>query len=789
MASEAESGDLSGTTLARYRLLEKLGAGGMGVVYRARDTALHRDVALKLLPADLAADERARATLLREARTASRLNHPNICTVHEVGEAGGRVYIAMELVEGRPLKALIPPDGLADETVLRYGAQIARALAHAHARQVVHRDLKSANVVVGPGGEAKLLDFGLSRRVLEEARGGGDATSTGVVAGTPQYLAPELLMGGRAGPASDLWALGVVLYEMCAGRPPFAGEPVGVLVTAVLRAMPEPLPARVAPGLRAVVMKCLAKEPAQRFGSADEVAAALEALLPGSGPGPRAARRHRAVPTRGLAGAALALALVAVLLATDTWHWRTRLFRGRPAGTVRSLAVLPLENRPPDPAQEYFADGMTEQLISDLAQVRGLSVISRTSVMRFKGTRQPVAEIAAALGVDAVVEGSVQREGGKVRVQAHLVDGATERQLWAGSFDRPLQDALALQSDVAQEITSQIRARLTGEERSRLRNPPEVDPAAFDHYLKGRFALANERAAEAIAEFRQALARDSGYARAWAGLAHSLVRAQDLGDSTAEAVRGPALRAGTRAVELEGTSTEAWLALADVQATLGWDLTAAQTSARRALELGPGDAEAHHTYGLVAGAMGRVPECVAEMRRATELDPLNAYYQQQLGVVLIFARRPAEAVTELANTLQLFPDYTQARVGLGWARLESGDAAGAIRELKRVTPPGAQLGRAYAKAGRAGDARRVLSGLEARWKRGEAKAADVALVYAALGDKDQAFAWLERARAGHERGFLELPFHPGFDALRSDPRYAALAAGLPAPIPTTPPGR
>jgi len=790
MASAPESGDRVGTTLSRYRLTARLGAGGMGVVYRAHDTELHREVAIKLLPPDLVADARARATLLAEARTASRLNHPNICTVHEVGEASGQVYIAMELVEGRPLKALIPADGLADETVLRYGAQVARALAHAHARHVVHRDLKSANVVIGPAGEAKLLDFGLSRRGLEETRGTSEpATSTGVVAGTPQYLAPELLLGGRADASSDLWALGVVLYEMCAGRLPFAGTPVGVVVTAVLHSLPEPLPERVAAGLRAVVIKCLAKEPAQRYRSADEIAAALEALLPGAGAPVPAARPARAPLLPWLGAGVLVLAVLVVLLATNAGHWRTRIFAARGAGTVRSIAVLPLENRPPDPAQEYFADGMTEQLIADLAQVRGLTVISRTSIMRFKGTHQSVAEIAGALGVDAVIEGSVQREGGKVRIQARLVEGSTERQLWAGRFDRPLRDVLSLQSDVAQEVTDQIRARLSGPERARLSSPPEVDPGAFDHYLKGRYALVNGRPGVAIEEFRRAIAIDGRYARAWAGLAHSLVRAQSVGDSATETVRGPALEAATRAVELEATSTEAYLALADVQATLGWDLRAAERSARRALELGPGDAEAHHTYGLVAGALGRIDECVAEMRRARELDPLSAYYHQQVGQVLIFARRPAEAVAELTKTLELFPDYEAARRDLGWACLEAGDAARAIRELERISPPCALLGRAYARAGRTADARRVLAGLEERWKRGAVAAADVALVQTALGDRDQAFLWLQRAGERGERGFLEMAFNPGFDTLRSDPRYAALAAHLPVPVPGASTGR
>ena len=309
---------LIGARLGRYEVLGRLGEGGMGVVYRARDTELEREVALKVLPPDALADAELRATLLHEARTASQLNHPNVCTIHEVGQDGGRIYVAMELVQGRPLRELIPPGGLPDETVVRYAAPLARALAHAHERRVVHRDLKTANVVIGPGGQPKLLDFGLSRRILDETSRGAPAMATsGGVAGTPQYLAPEILMGGRAGASSDLWALGVVLYELCSGTVPFSGGPLGSVVTAILHATPAPLPDHTGPGLRAVTMRCLAKEPSQRYSSAAEAAAALEALLPGSlatGGSPRSRYRLRWPPRRRVVFAlgASAMALVAV---------------------------------------------------------------------------------------------------------------------------------------------------------------------------------------------------------------------------------------------------------------------------------------------------------------------------------------------------------------------------------------------------------------------------------------------------------------------------------------------
>lgn len=768
-----------GAALSRYRLVEKLGQGAMGLVFRAHDTELHRDVALKLLPPDLVADERVRDDLVREARTASQLNHPNLCTIHEVGQDKGQVYIVMELVEGQVLAALIPAGGLPDETVARYAAPLARALAHAHARHVLHRDVKTANIVVGPGGWPKLLDFGLSRPLAAEpGASAGTATSAGVIAGTPQYLSPELLQGGRSTVASDLWAFGVVLYEMCSGHRPFVAPHVAGVVTGILTSTPSPLPEHTSAGMRAVVTRCLAKDPRQRYASAGEVAAALEALLADSSGSPRAAPPRRRPGARTIAMLALVALAVVVAIATDAGGLRSRLAGLWPSAGIHSIAVLPLQLRPPDPAQEYFSDGMTEQLIADLAQLRGLRVISRTSIMRFKGTQQPLSEIALALGVDAVVEGSLQQDSGIVRIQARLVDARTEQQLWAGSFDRPRRNVLALQNEIAQEVTEQIRTRLSGSERARLAQSDEVNPEAFDHYLRGRYALVHHVSADAIREFRRAISIDPRYARAYAGLAHGFVLAHAMGDSSAEAVSEPALRAGRRAVELDDGSAETHLGLANAQATLAWDLAGAELSARRACRLSPGDAEAHHTYGLVIGARGKLADCVAEMRRARDLDPLSMYYQQQFGEVLVYARRYDEAIAELRKTLELFPAFAPARRDLGWAYLEKGDVKRAIEELQRVPPPSATLACAYARAGRSAEARKLLAELEPLASRGRAQASEIAQVHAALSDRDGAFEWLNRSLDRREQGCLALPFEPELDRLRSDPRYAVLSARL-----------
>ncbi len=774
-----------GATLARYRLVERLGQGAMGVVFRAHDTELGRDVALKLLPPEIVAESADRADLLREARTASKLNHPNLCTIYDAGQDSGQVYIAMELVDGKSLASIIPSGGLANETVVRYAAPVARALAHAHSQGVLHRDVKTSNIVVGAEGRPILVDFGLARPLVREAAADTRAdTTTGVIAGTPHYLAPELLQGGRSSVASDLWAFGVVLYELCSGTKPFAGPHVAGVITSILAATPVPLPAHTSPGLRTLVARCLAKDSSQRYASADEVAAALEALLAdSSGTSIQGETTQRSSHVWwvvvGLSGLVAAL-----VLATDAGVWRSRWVAHWVSGGIHSIAVLPLENRPPDPAQEYFSDGMTEQLIGDLAELRGLRVISRTSIMRFKGTHQPLAEIAAALGVDAVVEGSVQRDSGTVRIMARLIDARSEQQLWSGTFDRPRRNVLALQSEIAQEVTEQIRTRISGSERARLAHSDEVNPGAFDQYLRGRYELARHAAAPALDHFRQAIALDPLYARAYAGLAHSYVLAHAVGDSSADRVREPALRAGGRAVELDAQSAETWLALANARARLAWDFAGAEQGALEARRLSPGDAEAHHTYGLVAGALGRINECVKELRLARDLDPLSAYYQQQLGEVLVYARRNDEAITELTKSLELFPANSPARHDLGWAYLERGDTRQAIAELERVPGPDAILACAYAHAGRRTDARKLLAALEGPAGQARAKASEIAQVHAALGEKDAAFQWLERSYARREQGFLAIPFEPELDPLRSDPRYAALAAWLP-----TDPGR
>src|ERR1700722_10604229 len=494
-----------GRAISHYSITEKLGEGGMGVVYRAHDLTLRRDVALKFLTLDrLEKDPQAREKVLREAQTISALNHPNICTIYEVGEDDGQPYIAMEFVEGHSLMQEVLTGPMSPDVVVRYGTQLADALAHAHERGIVHRDLKSGNVWVTPSGRLKLLDFGLSQRVVEH-RVGEDTTKFDggwddqhAVTGTLAYMAPEVLRGQEADARSDVWALGVVLYEMASGRRPFRGGTAYELSASILREAPPAISPMLPPVLHSVIDKCLDKDPTQRYRSGGEVRAALEAA--------GTASRSQRIPVEALAvheeeqrAARMRRRLwygvgvfAVVVLAIGGLLWKAAKPRGRVSavpGAIQSLAVLPLENLSGDSSQDYFSDGMTDALITELSHIRKLRVISRTSVMQYKGTQKSLEDIARDLNVDALVEGSVVRANGRVRISAKLIQTSLERSLWADSYERDFTDVIALQSDVATAIARGIQVELSEPEAAQLAIHRPIVPKAYEAYLKGRFEI------------------------------------------------------------------------------------------------------------------------------------------------------------------------------------------------------------------------------------------------------------------------------------------------------------
>jgi serine/threonine-protein kinase len=785
-----------GQTLGHYRIEERLGSGGMGVVYRARDTRLGRTVAIKLLGERLPADEHARARLVREARTASSLNHPNICTIHEVGEAEGKIYIAMECVEGEPLSARVAGSGVPLDALLRYGAQIADALEHAHERGIVHRDLKSSNVIINPEGRAKVLDFGLAKRVSPEAlgeatRSQATLTEAGAVAGTLQYMPPEVLRGEPADARGDLWALGVVLYEMAAGRLPFAGNTGFEISSAILREPPAALPPRVPAGLKAIIQRCLAKDPAQRYQRAGEVRAALEAVQSDSSVGLAAAGRKGLPLPRSLAltgvAALGAAALAAVLVALNVGGLRERFFGKAAPGQIDSLAVLPLENLSGDPGQEYFADGMTDALITNLAQIRALRVISRTSVLAYKGSRKPLPEIARELNVEAVVEGSVLRVGDRVRITAQLIQAATDRHLWARSYEEEMKDVLRLQGQVAEAIAREIRVQLSPEEKARLARARPVDPEIYQLYLQGTHYLYQGKRGDiekAMQTFEEVVHRDPNFAPAYVGLAQGYWARGYLGAGDLPVSRETLAKAKDlvlKALELDDALAEAHSMLGNLLLTHDLDLAGAEREHRRALELNPGSAAAHLSYSGLLPALGRFDESVTQAKEALTLDPLSPRFNNGVGWALTFARRYDEAIAQYRRTIDMSPDYEPAHFWLGFALACRGTYSDGIKEIERAIRNSggnrmweAYLGHYYALSGRRKEAEGILEEFKRLYSKREMSHYGIALVYTGLGRKVEALDWLERAYAERWGQVAFLKASPAWDSLRAEPRFIEL---------------
>jgi TolB-like protein/tetratricopeptide (TPR) repeat protein/predicted Ser/Thr protein kinase len=802
---------VSDQTVSHYRIVEKVGAGGMGVVYRAHDDRLNRDVALKFLPDELNHDENARALLIREARTASALNHPNICTIYDVGEADGKNYIVMEFVSGRSLAEQIPEGGLPVETVIRYGEQIADAMAHAHERGVIHRDLKTPNVIVMPGGRVKVLDFGLAKHMTPgeitlKTQSISTLTSEGAIVGTMHYMAPELFRGEPADARSDVWALGVVLYEMANGKRPFRGRTSYELSSMILHDSPPPLREIVPLGLRSVIEHCLAKEPAQRYQHASEIRAALEALRTNSAVIPASAIQASAIlpaiaaPRSRLGRALLTASAVAALLLITVFIWKLVEVKWRAspavgATSIQSLAVLPLENLTGDPKQDYFADGMCDALITELSQIKKLRVISRTSVMQYKDKHENPAQIAQELGVDALVEGSVLRSDDRVRISAELVQPQTGQNLWAHSYERTVTDILALQSDVARDIVTQIQIQLTQPEQERLAKTRTVVPAAYDAYLQGNYFVAKrtgEAVTQAVADYREAIQLDPTYAPSYAGLAGALTLAADYKDVPSSQVLPEAEAAAVKALQLDDNLAYAHAVLGQIRAyRLEW--SGVLDEFQRAIELNPGEANSHHWHALALACAGRSDEAISEMKLAQELDPRSLIINANLSWVLYLAARYDEAVAQAQRTVAMDSSFAVAHGYLGQVYLAQRDYAKALQELQQAlalsgneTSFKAELGNAYAVAGKKPEALEILRDLLQMYSRQYVSPYTIALVYVGLDQRDEAFQWLDKAYQERSVRLINIAVHPRFASLHSDPRFVALVQRIGLPfVPTS----
>jgi TolB-like protein/Tfp pilus assembly protein PilF len=764
----------------------------MGEVLKATDTRLQRAVAVKVLPESLSSDGERRSRFEREARSASALNHPNIAAVYDVGEDAGVHYIVMELVEGKTLREVMSQGSLSTSTILPLVTQIAEGLSKAHSAGIVHRDLKPENVMVTDDGLVKILDFGLAKLVPQasdvesEAPTETQATQQGTVLGTVPYMSPEQAAGRSLDHRSDQFSFGSILYEMATGRRAFRKDTTPQTLAAIIEDDPEPMERLndAVPGeLSAIVERCLAKDPAARYESTGDLARELRAVPETPSPG----RARRWFPR---AGAGLLAALLAAALAPALVGLWDQLSGPGGTASIESIAVLPLRNLSGDPEQEYFADGMTEALITDLARVGALKVIGRHSVMRYKETDKPLLDIAGELGVDAVVEGSALRVGNTVRIMAQLVDPKTGVALWAESYERGLEDVLFLQGEVARAIVGEVAVAVTPEETGRLAGARTVVPAAHDAYLRGSYhwnKLTPEDLQTAQRYFELALEKDPIYAPAYEGLARVWGARQQM-DITHPREAGPKARAAaTRALELDDSSPGVHATLAMIRTWSDWDWPGAEPEWRRALELDPNDPRTHAYFAHFLAITGRTEEAVPHGRRALELDPLNALVHGLHAMTLYEARRYDEAMATARAALAMQPNLLPARAAVQLVFISRGmreEQLADQRERIAGDPERVEaFERGLAEGGYEGAQLAIADLLAARYERSQGipdsgvmrifMPASIALRYRDGGDYARALDWLERA---FEVRDPNLPYlgSPLWDPVRSDPRYQEL---------------